>query len=116
MKLNWDNYHLFQKEEEIRGELGKLEIKKVFLLNKIEETKKEINSLAFKYKRSYYKTFYLNFSSISELCDYRINLQLKHYNYKCTLDSYFNELRKCNKLYVLLTNNLVMYSILLQKN
>lgn len=113
--MNWANYHLFEKTEEIRSELGKLDIKINLLLNSIESVKKQIHSIAFKYKRSYHKSFYMYFSKVSDLCDYRIKLQLDHYNCNCTLDNYFSELKKCNKQYILLTNNFVYYSLLLNK-
>lgn len=113
--MNWANYHLFEKTEEIRSELGKLDVKINCLLNSIESVKKQIHSISFRYKRSYHKAFYMNFNSVSNLCDYRMELQLQHFNCNRTLDNYYNELKKCNKQYILLTNNFVYYSLLLNK-
>lgn len=113
--MNWGNYHLFEKTVEIRSELGKLDVKINLLLNSIDEVKKQIHSIAFKYKRSFHKSFYMYFDKVSDLCDYRMKLQLDHFNCNCTLDNYRKELRNFNKQYVLLTNNFVYYSLLLNK-
>lgn len=98
-----------------RNELAKLDIKINLLLQSIESAKKEIHRLAFYYKRSYHKAFYMNFSSISNLCDYRIDLCKQHFDLNETLNNYYKELKKCNRMYVSLTNSYVMYSILLSK-
>jgi len=101
--------------EYAKNELAKLDIKINLLLNSIDSVKKEIHRLAFYYKRSFHKSFYMNFSSISLLCDYRIDLSKQHFEMNETLNNYYKELKICNRMYVSLTNSYVMYSILLNK-
>lgn len=113
--MNWSDINLLGQMEFAKNELAKLDIKINLLLNSIDSVKKEIHRLAFYYKRSFHKSFYMNFSSISLLCDYRIDLSKQHFEMNETLNNYYKELKICNRMYVSLTNSYVMYSILLNK-
>jgi hypothetical protein len=102
---------LREKEEDIKYLL----LKRNEICKCIYDLKDCIHQLSLAYKNSYKKWMYMKFTSISELCDYRLELTDKENECRIKLNVMYKDLKIVNDLLVLMYNDLLYNELLLNK-
>ena len=100
----------------IQNKLFRIKIECNNINKKLSIIRNKIHSLNYEYKCSFYKNIYLSkFYDISQISDYRLDIQLKIYELGLVINKYKNRINVLNKACIKYNNNLVYYNILLNK-